>query len=122
MQQVGLEGGDIAREVTKWSPAIRHSGAYVTPQFYGWHFTARTPGVLPSHDFGLRTFGEDTPDWRPEDGDEVTLHQAHHQPDLELPHESDELDDEMNLDPATTVNYIARAMVARPLTHLTIRM
>ncbi|KAF1971619.1 hypothetical protein BU23DRAFT_600169 [Bimuria novae-zelandiae CBS 107.79] len=107
VQQVTIEGGDLEKQLTEWRSIPRHSGAYVAPLFYHLH-SPRTDGVIPSHNFGLTTFGEDTPGWHREDGDKVTLYRAfvkNHDPFI-----------------SPYCNFTARAMVARPLTHLTIRM
>jgi hypothetical protein len=114
VQQVGLEKGGIQIELNGWHAKLRHSGAYVAPHFYNIsNRTDRTDGVIPSHSFGLTTFGEDVEDWRPEDGDKVTLPSACRSRGYDY-------EGAYYLD--TQDNFIARAMVARPLTHLTIRM
>ncbi|KAF2450674.1 hypothetical protein P171DRAFT_468924 [Karstenula rhodostoma CBS 690.94] len=115
LQQVGLESGGFQAELDKWYPALRHSGAYVAPHFYSYNRRwKRTEGVLPSHCFGLTTFGEDVDGWCPEDGDKVTLPNACQSRDYdpEIGHYYLQTQD----------NFIARAMVARPLIHLTIRL
>lgn len=113
LQQVALEGGSLGTRLASWNPSLRHSGAYVAPHFYNQDSQLRSPGVIKSHNFGLTTFGEDTPGWRPQDGDEVTLHSGY-MPECNgqrgrwyRPNMGD---------------FIARGMVARPLTRLTIRM
>lgn len=115
MQQVILEGGKFECEMKKWNPALKHSGVYVAPRFYSiTRPEDRTNGVIPSHHFGLTTFGEDTPGRQLEDGDEVTLQRVCNTQDYdaELGHYYLQ----------AKSNFTARAMVARPLTHLTIRL
>ena len=114
-QQVAVETGLLQDELAGWHPTLRHSGAYVAPRFYcPYLYHRRTEGVIPSHDFGLTTFGEDVEGWHPEDGDKVILPNACHSRGYEdsIGHHYLQSQD----------NFIARAMVARPLTHLTIRM
>lgn len=115
MQQCELEGNGLQSELNKWHAALRHSCVYVAPQLYGYNRPWKRPeGVIPSHYFGLTTFGEDIDGWCPEDGDKVTITNAFQLRDYDpengyfyLPSKD---------------NFIARAMVARPLTHLTIRL
>lgn len=115
MQQVTLEAGGLQSELEKWHAALRHSGAYVAPHFYSVSRpTYRTDGVIPAHNFGLTTFGEEVNGWHPEDGDKVTLLNACASRDYDH--------DIGHYYLQTQDNFIARAMVARPLTHLTIRM
>lgn len=115
MQQTALETRPLQDRLAKWHPALRHSGAYVAPRFYcPSRESQRTEGVIPSHNFGLTTFGEDIEDWYPEDGDKVIL------PNASQSRDYDEAIGHYYLQ--THDNFVARAMVARPLTHLTIRM
>jgi hypothetical protein len=114
VQQVELETGGLQLKLNGWHAKLRHSGAYVAPHFYSVsNRTYRTDGVIPSHNFGLTTFGEDVENWHPEDGDKVTLPNACR---------SRGYDHKGLCYLDTQDNFIARAMVARPLTHLTIRM
>ncbi|OAG00828.1 uncharacterized protein CC84DRAFT_1262918 [Paraphaeosphaeria sporulosa] len=115
VQQCELEYSGLQPELDKWHATLRHSGAYVAPRLYSYNNRwKRTEGVIPSHCFGLTTFGDDSDDWRPEDGDKVTLPNAcpSRDYDPEIGHYYLQTKD----------NFIARAMVARPLTHLVIRM
>ncbi|KAF9728996.1 hypothetical protein PMIN06_005457 [Paraphaeosphaeria minitans] len=115
VQQCGLEYGGLQAELDKWHATLRHSGAYVAPRLYSYNNPwKRTEGVIPSHCFGLTTFGENVDGWRPEDGDKVTLPNVclSRDYDIEIGHYYLQTKD----------NFIARAMVARPLTHLIIRI
>ncbi|KAK3201765.1 hypothetical protein GRF29_164g597818 [Pseudopithomyces chartarum] len=97
-----------------FNPTVRHSGAYVAPCFYqDSNHSLQTNGVMPSHEFGLTTYGGDTPGWRPEDGDRVTLREACYLRDTYGKSKSRSQE---------RFDFTARAMVARPLTRLTIRM
>ena len=114
IQQVNLEDGAFLQEIMSFNPTVRHSGAYVAPCFYqDSNRNLRANGVIPSHEFGLTTSGEDAPGWRPEDGDRVTLREACYLRDTYGKSKSRSQE---------RFDFTARAMVARPLTRLTIRM
>ncbi|KAF2864877.1 hypothetical protein BDV95DRAFT_600257 [Massariosphaeria phaeospora] len=105
LRQIRLETGELARYLEAWggTGGLRHQGAYVAPRYYH-HAHRRGPGrLLGMFDFRPMPV-ETTEDIG--DGAEVTLDNA-------------PFDDKNGFVSKTT---IVRAMVARPLTHLTVRL
>lgn len=112
LQQVSVEGEDLERELAGWNPTLRHSGAYVAPRFYSiTRPDHRSEGVVHAHNFGLTVPFEDAAHFL-KDGDKVTLPQKYYKPYS--------YDDDYRV--RIPSSFTARAMVARPLTHLTLRM
>jgi hypothetical protein len=116
LQQVSVEGGDLDSELTAWRPGLRHSGAYVAPRFYNvTHHQRRPEGQISAHSYALISAAEKGAN-EIEDGDKVNL----------LRYEWEKVRSDNPRYPVdqakVTGNCIARAMVARPLTHLTLRM
>jgi hypothetical protein len=114
--QTSLEGGDLEKELDTWGPTLRHSGAYVAPRFYSVTRPEHRPeGQIGAHNFALTLPSEKAADVI-KDGDKVTLGRYEFQ--------TVETDDPEHPTGRIMVTgrYTARAMVARPLTHLTLRM
>ncbi|KAH6638798.1 hypothetical protein C7974DRAFT_387320 [Boeremia exigua] len=109
LQQVSLEGVDLEYALADWKPAIRHAGAYVAPRFYNDRRRDYRPeNVTQAHVFGLVECSKDTNPCM-QDGDRVTLSQGWNEPSGTYPDDY----------PRT---FTARAMIARSITHLTIRL
>jgi hypothetical protein len=110
LQQTSVEGEDLEHALADWKPTLRHSGVYVAPRFYNMHRPGDRPEmVIQAHNFGLvLPFDKGTRQLK--DGDKVTLPQGH-------PTYTN------NNDPRPIPSsFIARAMIARSITHLTLRM
>lgn len=104
MEQVSIERGDLKEALAKWKPGTRHSGAYVVPKFSNSLQRER----LQAHNFTLVPRVDDTRP-RMEDGGTVTL-----------PHDYDDLYCRYPENYPGT--FTTRAMIARSITHLTLRM
>ena len=112
-----MEGRDLQRELAWWT--LRQPGAYVAPRFYHISRPHRPEGQVRAHNFALTlpppNIASDI-----KDGDKVTLRRY----DIDIftsdKKNSNGLYDEVLL--RVPGEFTARAMVARPLTHLTIRM
>ena len=115
--QFSLEGGSLQDELAWW--ALRQPGAYVAPRFYNTARPRRPEGQVRAHNFALTL---PPPDIASDikDGDKVTLRRY----DIKI-FKSDKrnfyglYNEVLQRVPG---EFTARAMVARPLTHLTIRM
>ncbi|KAJ4292799.1 hypothetical protein N0V90_009462 [Kalmusia sp. IMI 367209] len=116
LQQVSVEDDDLRRELENWKPALRHSGSYVAPRFYSISRPKhRAEGEVAAHNFALTTPPKNATGGL-KDGDKVTLRRYEYQiidsNDAELDGGRVQI----------TGSFTARAMVARPLTHLTLRI
>ena len=114
LQQIAVEGADLLNELTAWRPALRQSGAYVAPRFYNVkRIGHRRERRIVAHNFILALPSQNADDIK--DADELTVCQSNGEI-----FKNDEGQDEVQAwEPG---KFTARAMVARPLTHLTIRM
>lgn len=109
LQQVSVEGEDLEHALADWKPTLRHSGAYVAPRFFNIRRPEHRPdSIVQAHNFGLVVPSDDTPHHL-KDGDKVTLPQGYYTTDSRNPVQY----------PST---FTARAMVARSITHLTLRL
>lgn len=96
---------------------LRHSGVYVAPRFYNTRRpTDRPEKVIQAHNFGLVVpFDDSTHHLK--DGDKVTLPQGYYN---KYPEEHEISTPDYPVQYPST--FTARAMVARSITHLTLRM
>ncbi|KAF2476011.1 uncharacterized protein BDR25DRAFT_339902 [Lindgomyces ingoldianus] len=103
LQQIALEGDQLGKYLMAWKPNDRHEGAVVAPRFYQETRSMHTGVVTHSFNFGiLKHYGP------PEDGVEVTLpNKNYFYP---------------NIHPEQPTCSTARSMLARPITHLTLRL
>jgi hypothetical protein len=114
--QTSIEGEDLENELKNWGPVLRHLGAYVAPRFYSVTRPEHRPeGQVGAHNFALTSPSEKSADVI-KDGDKVTLRRYEYET---METEDPEYPTGQIL---VTGKYTARAMVARPLTHLTLRM
>jgi hypothetical protein len=102
-----IEAEVLEDELTDWESTTRHSGAYVVPRFYNPRLPDLSPvGVVRAHGFDLLKQSEVARSCI-NDGDELTLPEGR----------------EGWIYPQEYPRYFtARAMVARKITHLTLRM
>ena len=114
LQQFAVEGADLRNELTAWRPALRQSGAYVAPRFYNvGRIGQRRERRVVAHNFILTLPSQNADNIK--DADKLTICQSNGEV-----FKNDEGQDEVRA--CEPGNFTARAMVARPLTHLTIRM
>ncbi|KAL5430561.1 hypothetical protein PMIN06_012503, partial [Paraphaeosphaeria minitans] len=114
LQQIALERGELRNWLKEWAPEERHQGAYIEPRFLrtrdriSGRIRHREPfpfGILSAAKIGKKNL---------RDGDELTLDIATDLPDTEH---------SIFYERGTfATKFKARAMVARPLTHLTLRL
>jgi hypothetical protein len=108
LQQAALEGSplsDFARYLKAWRTETRHEGAVMVPRFYK-RARSRYPGaVIQSLNFGLLPNTSSLPD-----GDKLSLE-----------HKNTFYSETMNRT-SSKKKASARIIVARPLTHLTLRL
>ncbi|PVH92211.1 hypothetical protein DM02DRAFT_576098 [Periconia macrospinosa] len=118
-QQFSIESR-LGTEIELWRPALRHLGAYVSPRYYkslhSW--ACHTEPEVASHNFALVPATIENSIKGLKDGDKVTLERW----DIEA---ADDLHDP-EYSPIDTYmlmgNFTAAAMVARKLTHFTLRI
>ena len=107
LSQGEIEVGYLEDELADWESTTRHSGAYVIPRFYCPRQPDRRPvSVVRAHGFGLLKQSEVLRS-RMNDGDEVTLPQG---------------TEDWRYPEGYPRSFTARAMAARAITHLTLRM
>lgn len=107
LQQIALERGELRNYLLRWRAGERHAGQYVVPRCYSAHIPLRRyPAQAESFNFGLIERSRMTHEVL-EDGTEI---------DLDI---GTGFYEKHRLWPT---NMPARAMVARPLTHLTLRL
>jgi hypothetical protein len=107
LQQTSLEYVQLAEYMEMWKAEQRHAGAYVAPRFFHHSHHQATDPLFPFFNFGL--LGADTVgNQNPKDGDAVTLTNKMNFYDAS----EGVLHDEST--------YLA--MVARPITRLTLRL
>lgn len=114
LQQIALERSEFRDWLKEWYPKERHAGAYIEPRFLCTRDMSKGRGhkrvPFPFNTLGAATIGKK----EPRDGDELTLSIA-----------TDLFDTEYNIfyeRGMFATHFKARAMVARPLTHLTLRL
>jgi hypothetical protein len=107
LQQISLEGDDILNFLKSWKPRERHAGVYVAPRFYQREIHHRH--INQSHNFGL-VAASPPKGQKPQDGDEIKVNKS---PFSGFYDRSKQTDSDLPL---------GRAMVARPLQQLTIRL
>ncbi|KAJ4355428.1 uncharacterized protein N0V89_003444 [Didymosphaeria variabile] len=111
LQQIALEQGELRNWLKEWYAKERHAGAYIAPRFL------RAWDKKPSHK--VQPFPFDTLSTsisgrkEPQDGDELTL---------PITTEPDCYDNIFYESGTFATHFKARAMIARPLTHLTLRL
>ncbi|KAJ4360714.1 uncharacterized protein N0V89_001281 [Didymosphaeria variabile] len=120
LQQTSIEGkGGLQNELQYWGPALRHSGAYVSPRYYSTtrSLSSRPKPEVSAHNFALVPASDRNCEKGIKDGDKVTLERY----DVETYYDPE---DEIGYGQLCYVKgkFIARSMVARRLTHLTLRM
>ncbi|KAF1964099.1 hypothetical protein BU23DRAFT_77350 [Bimuria novae-zelandiae CBS 107.79] len=103
LRQTAIEGGELRNWLTHWYAKRRHEGAWIAPLYRGVINPATGHHMQPFPFDTLSTDGKDDA----QDGDEVTLPVA----DALFYGKKD-----------GPTRFSARAMRARPLTHLTLRM
>ena len=109
LQQVSVEGPDLENALADWKSTLRHSGAYVAPRFYNIRRPEHRPEmVAQAHNFGL-IVPSDGVKRQLKDGVKVTLSQGWNDTNGRYPEQYPS-------------KFTARAMVARSITHLTLRM
>ncbi|KAK7192218.1 hypothetical protein PSPO01_01790 [Paraphaeosphaeria sporulosa] len=114
LQQIALERGELRNWLKEWAPEERHQGAYIEPRFL--HTRDRRLGRVhhrepfPFNILSAAKIGKKDP----RDGDELTLGIA-----MDIPDTEHNIFYELG---TFATHFKARAMVARPLTHLTIRL
>lgn len=119
MQQESIEGSrGLRSELQFWKPALRHTGAYVSPRFYSTtrSLVSRNKPEELAHAFALYPRQDSISGKRLEDGDRVTLERSYVQR-YNDPEDQDRIGQKY-----VECNFTARAMVARTLTHLTLRI
>lgn len=107
LQQVGLEQGELRNWLSTWMVEEKHGGAYIIPRYFqrtGYGHWGLAPGCTM---FGLKEAMYLHRD-KPQDGDEIPVIYK------SVFYDKDH--------PSRGAGSVARAMVARPLTRLTIRL
>ena len=115
--QAALQRGDFQREISEWNPGLRHAGAYVAPRFYDSGTGYRPEGQIKAHNFAITLPVEKTPLNAIKDGDKVALRRYER-----VVRKSEDPCSPSPVREWALGKYTTRAMVARPLTHLTLRM
>ncbi|KAL1604865.1 hypothetical protein SLS60_004405 [Paraconiothyrium brasiliense] len=112
LQQMALEQGELRNWLKEWYAKERHAGAYIAPRFlHAWDERfARKVESFPFDTLSTSISGRT----KPQDGDELTLPIT-----TEVP---DDYDDVFYEKGTFATHFKARAMIARPLTHLTLRL
>jgi hypothetical protein len=119
-QQFAIESR-LETEIKLWKPALRHSGAYVSPRYYSslHSWAAGKEPEVASHNFALVPATIENSVKGLEDGDKVTLERW----DVEAVDESHCDPEYSPIDTCMIMgNFTAAAMVARRLTHFTLRI
>ncbi|CAI6334221.1 unnamed protein product [Periconia digitata] len=121
LQQVSLESR-LVTEIELWQPALRYEGAYCSPRYYNslHSWNSSDPPEVSSHNFKLVPATIENSPYGPEDGNKVQLPRWD-MVEFEGP-DYDEYNETYTQVCKVMGKFTAAAMVARRLTHLTLRL